>query len=62
MSYIQGIWKDALQTKLKRKRSENSENIVVQQYRSKYSRVGSGRPVKRRLDEIAQRDRYRQVK
>ncbi|CAF1141210.1 unnamed protein product [Adineta ricciae] len=55
------IWKDALQTKLKRKRSEHSDNTLLQDYRSKYSRLGSGRPVKRRINEIAQRDRYKQM-
>ncbi|CAF4302966.1 unnamed protein product, partial [Rotaria sp. Silwood2] len=35
------IWKDALQTKLKRKRAENLDNIIVQDYRLKYSRAGS---------------------
>ncbi|CAF3601582.1 unnamed protein product [Rotaria socialis] len=47
------IWKDALQAKLKRKRAENLDNIIVQDYHLKYSRAGSGRPVKRRLDETA---------
>ncbi|CAM4797064.1 unnamed protein product [Rotaria magnacalcarata] len=55
------IWKDALQTKLKRKRAENLDSIIVQDYRLKYSRAGSGRPVKRRLDETAQRDRYKSM-
>ncbi|CAF4358749.1 unnamed protein product, partial [Adineta steineri] len=39
------IWKDTLQTKLKRKRTENLENVIVQNYRLKYSYAGSGRPV-----------------
>ncbi|CAF4159597.1 unnamed protein product, partial [Adineta steineri] len=30
-------------------------------YRSKYSRAGSGRPVKRRINEVAQRDRFKQL-
>ncbi|CAF4202867.1 unnamed protein product, partial [Adineta steineri] len=55
------VWKDALQTKLKRKRSEHSDNSIVQDYRSKYSRAGSGRPVKRRINEAAQRDRFKQL-
>ncbi|CAF1394708.1 unnamed protein product [Adineta ricciae] len=55
------IWKDALQTKLKRKRTENLDNIVIQNYRLKYSRTGFGRPVKQRVDEIAKRDRYTQM-
>ncbi|CAF3996188.1 unnamed protein product, partial [Adineta steineri] len=55
------VWKDALQTKLKRKRSEHSDNSIVQDYRSKYSRAGSGRPVKRRINEVAQRDRFKQL-
>ncbi|CAF4060894.1 unnamed protein product [Rotaria sp. Silwood2] len=55
------IWKDALQTKLKRKRFENQNNTVVQDYRLKYSRSGSGRPVKRKIGETAERDRYKQM-
>ncbi|CAM2726060.1 unnamed protein product [Rotaria socialis] len=55
------VWKDALQTKLKRKRFENSNNGVVQEYRLKYSRSGSGRPVKRKIGETAERDRYKQM-
>ncbi|CAM2714273.1 unnamed protein product [Rotaria socialis] len=39
------IWKDALQAKLKRKRAENLDNIIVQDYHLKYSRAGSGRPM-----------------
>lgn len=50
-----------MQTKLKRKRTEHFDNDIVKDYRSKYSRVGSGRPVKRRIDETAQRDRHKQV-
>jgi hypothetical protein len=60
--FFKGVWKDALQTKLKRKRSENSEHVEVQQYQLKYARVGSGRPVKKRIGEVAQRDRQKQVK
>ncbi|CAF1570773.1 unnamed protein product [Rotaria magnacalcarata] len=55
------VWKDALQTKLKRKLFENPNNGVVQEYRLKYSRSGSGHPVKRKIGEIAERDRYKQV-
>ncbi|CAF4195511.1 unnamed protein product [Adineta steineri] len=55
------IWKDALQTKLKRKRTENLENVIVQNYRLKYSYAGSGRPVKRRFNELAKRDRHIQM-
>jgi len=59
--FVQAIWKDALQTKLKRKRFENRNNIEVQQYQLKYSCIGSGRPVKKRLGELAQKDRQKQV-
>ncbi|CAF1538951.1 unnamed protein product [Adineta steineri] len=55
------IWKDALQTKLKRKRTEHRDNSIVQEYQLKYSKSGSGRPVKRQLGETAQRDRYKQM-
>ncbi|CAF4012876.1 unnamed protein product, partial [Rotaria magnacalcarata] len=55
------VWKDGLQTKLKRKRFENPNNVVVQEYRLKYSRSGSGRSVKRKIGEIAERDRYKQM-
>ena len=34
---------------------------VVQEYRLKYSRSGSGRLVKRKIGEIAERDPYKQV-
>ncbi|CAF3419355.1 unnamed protein product, partial [Rotaria socialis] len=43
------------------KRFENSNNGVVQEYRLKYSRSGSGRPVKRKIGETAERDRYKQM-
>lgn len=33
----------------------------MQQSRSKYSKLGSGRPVKIRIDETAARDRHKQV-
>lgn len=55
------IWKDALQTKLKRKRLEFPNNDVVQAYQMKYSKSGSGRPVKRKIGTTAERDRYKQV-
>ena len=51
----------ALQTKLKRTRLENKDNIEVQNYQSKFARSGSGRPVKRKIGEVAQRDRQKQV-
>ncbi|CAF1130352.1 unnamed protein product [Rotaria magnacalcarata] len=57
----QAIWKDALQTKLKRKRFENRNNNEVEHYQLKYSRIGSGRPVKKRIGEIAQKDRQKQI-
>ncbi|CAF1628145.1 unnamed protein product [Rotaria magnacalcarata] len=55
------IWKDALQTKLKRQRFEHRDNQIVQEFRLKYSRTGSGRPVKRKIGETAERDRYKQM-
>ncbi|CAF1483719.1 unnamed protein product, partial [Rotaria sordida] len=54
------IWKDALQTKLKRKRFENRNNTEVQYYQLKYSRIGSGRPVKKQFGELAQKDWQKQ--
>jgi len=33
----------------------------VKQYQSKYSKFGSGRPVKKLVGEVAQRDRQKQV-
>ncbi|CAF4634726.1 unnamed protein product, partial [Rotaria magnacalcarata] len=55
------IWKDALQTKLKHQRFEHRDNQIVQEFRLKYSRTGSGRPVKRKIGETAKRDRYKQM-
>ncbi|CAF3514816.1 unnamed protein product [Adineta steineri] len=55
------VWKDALQTKLKRKRSKNSDHIEVQQYHLKYVRVGVGHPIKKRIGEVVQRDRQKQM-
>ncbi|CAF1503507.1 unnamed protein product [Adineta ricciae] len=55
------VWKDALQTKLKRQRSEHPDNVSVQEYRMRYSKSGSGRPVKRQVGTTAQRDRYKQM-
>ncbi|CAF1480114.1 unnamed protein product, partial [Rotaria sordida] len=55
------IWKDALQTKLKRKRFENRNNTEVQYYQLKYSRIGSGRPVKKQFGELAQKDWQKQI-
>lgn len=55
------MWKDALQTKLKRKRLEHRDHVDVQNYQLKYSRIGSGRPVKRRIGELCQKDRQKQV-
>ncbi|CAF1362987.1 unnamed protein product [Adineta steineri] len=56
-----GVWKNALQTKLRRKRSENSDYIEVQQHQLKYVRVGSGRPIKKRIGEVIQRDCEKQM-
>lgn len=50
--FFQAVWKDALQTKFKRKRLEHRDNIEVQHYQIKYSRVGSGRPVKKGLVKL----------
>ncbi|CAF4051096.1 unnamed protein product [Rotaria sordida] len=56
-----GTWKDAIQNKLKRKRFEHRENEEVKAYQSKYSRFGSGRPVKKMIGEVAERDRQKQI-
>lgn len=58
---FKAIWKDALQTKLKRTRAGHPDNILVQEFRSKYSKLGSGRPVKQKIGEIAERDKHKQV-
>jgi hypothetical protein len=50
-----------LQTKLKRKRFEHRDNDVVRDHQLKFSRPGSGRPVKRKLGETTPRDRHKQV-
>ncbi len=50
-----------MQTKLKRKRAECPGNILVQDFRSKYSKSGSGRRVKQKLGETAERDIHKQV-
>ncbi len=46
---------------MKRTRNGHQDNIEVQHYRSKFSRVGSGRPVKKKVGEVAGRDRQKQV-
>ncbi|CAF4135158.1 unnamed protein product [Rotaria sordida] len=56
-----GIWKDAIQTKLKRKRYEYRDHADVQHYQSKYSRYSSGRLVKKMTGEVAQRDRQKEI-
>ncbi|CAF3505671.1 unnamed protein product [Rotaria socialis] len=55
------IWKDAVQTKLKRKRLQHRDHVDVKHHQSKYSKNGSGRPVKRMIGEVAQRDRQKQL-
>ncbi|CAF4165901.1 unnamed protein product [Adineta steineri] len=55
------IWKDALQTKLKRTRADHPNNSLVQEFRLKYSKLGSGRPVKQKSGTIATRDRHKQM-
>ncbi|CAM4949821.1 unnamed protein product [Rotaria socialis] len=55
------IWKDALQTKLKRTRADYPNSSLVQVFRLKYSKVGSGRPVKQKIGEIVERDRHKQM-
>jgi len=60
--FFKGVWKDALRTKLKRKRSENRDHVEVREYQMKYARIGSGRPLKKRTGELAPRDRQKQVK
>ncbi|CAF1262294.1 unnamed protein product [Adineta ricciae] len=56
-----GIWKDALQTKLKRTRTQHSGIDLVQEFRLKYSKIGSGRPVKQKIGEVAERDKHKQL-
>ncbi|CAF4309637.1 unnamed protein product, partial [Rotaria sp. Silwood2] len=56
-----GIWKDAIQTKLKRKRLEHRDHVEVKNYQLKYSRFGSGRPVKKMIGEYVARDRQKQI-
>lgn len=34
---------------------------MVREYRRKYSKIGSGRPVKQRIGETVERDRHKQV-
>ncbi|CAF1426972.1 unnamed protein product, partial [Rotaria sordida] len=46
---------------LERKRVEHRENEEVKAYQSKYSRFGSGRPVKKMIGEVAERDRQKQI-
>lgn len=58
---FKAIWKDALQTKLKRIRADHPNNSLVQEFRLKYSKLGSGRPVKQKIGAIAERDRHKQV-
>jgi len=59
--YQQGVWKDVLQTKLKRKRTDHPDHEQVKLYQSKYSKIGSGRPVKKMTSETAKRDRQKQI-
>ncbi|CAF1408207.1 unnamed protein product [Adineta steineri] len=56
-----GIWKEAAQIKLKRKRCEHKDNVEVQYHLMKYSKTGSGRPVKQMIGEVASRDRQKQI-
>ena len=34
---------------------------LVQEFRLKYSKLGSGRPVKQKIGEIVERDKHKQV-
>ncbi|CAF1502715.1 unnamed protein product [Adineta ricciae] len=56
-----GIWKEAVQIKLKRKRGEHKDHVEVQYHLMKYSKTGSGRPVKTMFGEVAARDRQKQI-
>ena len=42
-------------------RSENRDNPTVQDNLARYSRIGSGRPVEKRIGETVVRDRHKQV-
>lgn len=46
---------------MKRTRVGHRDHAQVQHYHSKFSKLGSGRPVKRMNGELAQRDRQKQV-
>ena len=50
-----------MQIKLKRKRTEYKDHVEVQYHLMKYSKTGSGRPVKTMIGEVAARDRQKQV-
>lgn len=50
-----------MQIKLKRKRYEHKDNVEVQYHLMKYSKTGSGLPVKKMIGEVAPRDRQKQV-
>ncbi|CAF1542079.1 unnamed protein product, partial [Adineta steineri] len=56
-----GVWKEAVQIKLKRKRCEHKDNVEVQYHLMKYSKTSSGRPVKQMIGEVASRDRQKQI-
>jgi hypothetical protein len=62
LSY-QAIWREAIQTKLKRHRSANKENAAVQQNKAKFSRPGiSGRPIRKDEGQIAGKDTQKAVR
>jgi len=42
-------------------RSQNPDNDEVKLHQAKYARQGSGRPIKKRVGEIARRDNQKRV-
>jgi hypothetical protein len=50
-----------IQTKYKKERRPNTDNVEIKMNKEKYSCGNSGRPVRKKLGEIAQRDRQKQV-
>jgi hypothetical protein len=61
LSALQIIWKEAIQCKYKRERRPNMANINILMNKLKYSRPTSGRPVKKKVAEVAERDKHKQV-
>lgn len=54
-------WREAVQTKYKKERRPNTSNNEIQAYKNKFSFPTSGRPVKKKNLDAAERDRQKQV-